>query len=300
MLGITQCDRSKSNSDGSVFNVGFEESHYIGYDGTQMYMSTWLPDNDQPRAVMIAVHGLGTHGGIFRGLAEYFAKRGLAVFVPDMRGFGHYSGLKGHVMSFNEYIEDLQNIVMQVKDRHPNRLTFLLGHSLGAQHVIRYLVTYPKEVDGAIIQCPAVSERLSISPFKKLAGHVLSLLNVKVYFKNQVDLSVVSHDPEVQRYHETDPLRFDRVTARFGISGLRAAEEAFRAAPLIQVPVLLQQAGDDRLVDTSKSKLFFDGLASEDKSWIQYEGFYHEIFSEVGKERVLGDVEKWLEKRLVA
>lgn len=278
----------------------FEESHYIGYDGTQMFMNTWLPEKDQPRAVLMAVHGLGTHGGVFKGLAEYFAERGLAVFAPDMRGFGHYSGLKGHVMNFDEYIEDLQNLIMQVKDRHPNKLTFLLGHSLGAQHVIRYLATYPKEVDGAIIQCPAVSERLHISPGKKLAGHLLSVLNVKIYFKDEVDLSLISHDPEVQRYHEADPLRFDMVTARFGISGLRAVQEAFRAATRIQVPALLQQAGDDRLVDASKSRLFFDSLASEDKSWIQYDGFYHEIFSEVGKERVLEDIEKWLEKRLVA
>ncbi|MCF2136404.1 MAG: alpha/beta hydrolase [Candidatus Thorarchaeota archaeon] len=278
----------------------FEETHYLGYDGLRMYMAAWLPDDERPRALLIAIHGLGSHGLSLRTIGEYMAEKGIAVFAPDMRGFGHYTGIKGHVMNFNEYIEDLQNIVMQVKDRFHNKLTFLYGHSLGGQHIIRYAATYPHEVDGLIIACPAVSQQLPISPLKKIGAWFLSLLNVKKQFSDDNDLTLSSRNPEVVREHEEDPLTWDSVTPRFGISGLRAVKEAFNAAPLIKLPALVQQAGDDKLVIPEKTRDFFDRLGSEDKEWILYEGLYHEIFREPEKERVLADMYNWLDKRLVS
>ena len=130
----------------------FEESHYIGYDGLRMHMNAWLPDDDKPRAILLTLHGLGSHGRAHHNIGEYFGERGYAVFAPDMRGFGHYEGLKGHVMRFDEYIEDIHNIIMQVKDRYLNKLAFIHGHSIGGQWAIRYIMNYPREVDGMILQ----------------------------------------------------------------------------------------------------------------------------------------------------
>lgn len=276
----------------------FNESEYIGYDGTKMFMATWLPDDERVRALLIAIHGLGSHGSTLKNIGEYFAERGLGVFAPDMRGFGHFSGLKGHVMDFDEYVEDMHNIVMQVKDRFINKLTFLFGHSLGGQHVIRYVAEYPLETDGIMLSCPAVSETLDIGTGKRIAGSILSVLNIKRYFENEIDFEVACHDPKVIAEHENDPLRFDKVTPRFGIEGLKAAKEAYQLAPFIRLPVLVQQAGDDRLVDPDKTREFFESLASEDKTWLFYEGLYHELHSEPQKALVIGDMETWLEGRL--
>ena len=123
----------------------YEENKYIGYDGAQMHLAVYRPDNDKPRALLIVLHGLGSHAGDFRELGKYFADRGLAVFIPDQRGFGHYSGLKGHVMSFDEYVEDIQNLVMQVRDRYLNNIVFLFGASMGGINAVRYLIKYPRE-----------------------------------------------------------------------------------------------------------------------------------------------------------
>ncbi|TET80795.1 alpha/beta hydrolase, partial [candidate division TA06 bacterium] len=35
-----------------------EESEYVGYDGTKMFLRAWLPDAE-PRALVIGIHGLG-------------------------------------------------------------------------------------------------------------------------------------------------------------------------------------------------------------------------------------------------
>jgi alpha-beta hydrolase superfamily lysophospholipase len=276
----------------------YEEINYIGYDGTHMFLSVYRPDNDKPRALLIVLHGLGSHAGDFRELGKHYADKGLAVFIPDQRGFGHYSGLKGHVMSFDEYTEDIQNLVMMAKDRYLNNIVFLFGSSLGGLNAVRYAVKYHKEIDGLILHCPAVAQSLDIGVGKKVAGNLLSLLNVKRYVESDINYEDATRNPKVIKNMETDPLRFERVTPRFGIEGLKAAEEGFNSASLINLPVLLQQAGDDKLVDPVRSKEFFDTLSSKDKTWKLYDGLYHQLHNEPEKEQVLGDMTDWLEKRL--
>ena len=276
----------------------YEELNYVGYDGTQMFLSVYRPDNDKPRALLIILHGLGSHAGDFRELGKYYADKGLAVFIPDQRGFGHYSGLKGHVMSFDEYVEDLQNLVMHAKDRYLNNIVFVFGSSMGAINAVRYALKYPKEIDGLILHSPGVAQNLDIGIGKKIAGNLLSLLNVKRYVPSDIEYEDATRNERKIKHMETDPLRFQMVTPRFGIEGLKAAEEGFNSASLIKLPVLLQQAGADKLVDPKRSKEFFDTLASADKTWKLYDGLYHQLHDEPEKEKVLGDMTDWLEKRL--
>jgi alpha-beta hydrolase superfamily lysophospholipase len=276
----------------------YEETNYVGYDGTHMFLSVYRPDNDKPRALLIVLHGLGSHAGDFRELGRYFAEQGIAVFIPDMRGFGHYSGLKGHVMSFDEYVEDIQNLVMSVKDRYLNNIVFLFGSSMGAINAVRYITKYSVDIDGLILQSPGVAQNLEIGVGKKVAGNLLSLLNVKRYVPSDIDHADATRNPKVIKQMETDPLRFEMVTPRFGIEGLKAAEDGFNSAVSIKLPVLLQQGSADKIVDPERSKKFFDAISSVDKTWKLYDGFYHQLHDEPEKEQVLGDMTDWLEKRL--
>lgn len=276
----------------------YEESEYIGYDGTRMFMHSWIPPEGRPRASIIAIHGLGSHGGDMKNIGEYFVEKGFAVFAPDLRGFGHYSGRKGHVMNYDEYTEDISNLVEQVKDQFPGRIIYLFGASLGGLQVIRYVITYPKDVDGIILSCPSVSEKLPIGKGTRIAASLLSLLNVKLYFDNGIDIEKLSRDPEVVKRHKDDPLRFDKATPRFGHCGFKAVKQGWNAASIITLPTLMLQAGEDYLVDAEKNKVWFEKLVSEDKTLNFYDGFYHEVFEEPEKDRVLNDIYSWLEIRL--
>ena len=281
-----------------VSTLIYKESKYIGFDGTRMFMALWRPDDNKPRALVIALHGMGGHAGDMQNIGEYLSEKGIAVFAPDLRGFGHYSGTKGHVMSFEEYIEDLQNLVMQVKDTYLNKITYLFGFSLGGLNVIRYVNRYPRTVDGLLLQCPAVSQSLGIGAGTRISGSILSVLNVKRYFSSEMTFSDGSRNPEHVERLEKDPLRFTAVTPRFGTEVLKASKDAFRSAPNIVMPVFLQQAGADKLVIPEKSKEFFENLSSADKTWKLYEGLYHELHEEPEKEQVLQDMYEWMDTRL--
>jgi alpha-beta hydrolase superfamily lysophospholipase len=133
---------------------------------------------------------------------------------------------------------------------------------------------------------------------KRFAGSILSTLNVKRYVPIGIEYTNASRNPEHIKRLENDPLRVNIVTPRFGMEMFKASKGAMRSAPDIIMPVLLQQAGSDKIVIPEKSKEFFDNLGSADKTWHLYDGLYHQLHEEPEKDQVLGDLYNWLDKRL--
>ena len=52
--------------------------------------------------------------------------------------------------------------------------------------------------------------------------------------------------------------------------------------------------GADRLAAPEGSRELFERAGSRDKTLHIYDGYYHEIFNDVGKEKPVGDVLEWL------
>ncbi|MFW9846754.1 MAG: alpha/beta hydrolase [Candidatus Thorarchaeota archaeon] len=274
-----------------------EEGEYIGYDGKKMFMRGWLPD-EAPRALVIGIPGLGSHSGLLSFVGKTYAKRGYAFIAPDLRGFGRYDGIKGHVESFSEIIEDVSNFVAQMKDRFEDKKTFMHGHSFGGLVTVLYAVKYSDQLNGIIIPCPAVSERLEMGKATRVMAGLLSKINVKRKFDMGLNLDLISRNPEVVRRNKEDPLRITKCTPRFGAEGLKAREEGFNSAHKITIPVILQQSGEDLILIPEKNKEFFDNILSEDKTFKMYPGFYHEPFEDPGGEEFIADLFAWLDARV--
>jgi len=75
-------------------------------------------------------------------------------------------------------------------------------------------------------------------------------------------------------------------------------EETIQGAPQLNLPCLVLQAGGDELVTPEGSREFFEKVELEDKQFRMYDGFYHELFNEVEKEKVFRDIEEWIKPRL--
>jgi len=275
-----------------------EEEQYSGYDGTIMLLRVWKPEGP-PRAVIVGFHGLGSHSGLLEFIATQFTSKGFIFYAPDLRGFGTFPGRKGHVDSYDEYDEDLNLLIEQVREGHPDAKLFLFGPSNGAIHASRYVLKYPSApIDGLILPCPAVSERLKVSSAIRAIGSLLSKFNVKTYIDNGLDLDILARNPKVVQQNREDPLRVDRVTPRFAIEGLNGSTDTFASAHRITHPVLVQQSGGDLILIPEKNKDFFDRISSEDKTWKLYPDLYHQPFEDEGGEEVLADIFAWIEERL--
>ena len=68
------------------------------------------------------------------------------------------------------------------------------------------------------------------------------------------------------------------------------------AVPKLRVPVLVQHGTADSLVPLAAVKPLYDRLGSPKLRTVRlYEGLYHEAYNEPERDRVIADLEAWLD-----
>jgi len=248
---------------------------------------------------MVIAHGVGEHSGRYMNVVEKMHPLGISTWALDHRGHGQSSGPKGHVNSFQEYIENLATFIKLVKAEADDGKFFLLGHSMGGLIAANYALKYPETIDGLIISSPALGMKVKVPVIKEVLGKLMSSIYPGLTLGNELDVTKISHDPEVIEAYEDDALVHNRVSARWFTEFLSAMEVANRSANTLKVPILMQLAGDDHLVDAPSSQEFFKNLAVEDRTLHVYDGLYHEIYNEMkeDREKVLSDLVTWLTDR---
>lgn len=222
---------------------------------------------------------------------------GYAFWACDHRGHGKSGGKRGHVNSFDEYLADLHRLIGIARESTPALKTFLIGHSLGGPIAPRYAQKYPGELAGLILSGPAFRDKVA-SPAKILLAKAISPIIPTFTAKTGLDPSLISRDREVVRKYVEDPMVHGVATARWYTEYRRAQDEAMQVASKLVLPTLILQGGADGIVDASATSEFFRKLASPDKTLRVYEGFYHEVLNEPGKESVLRDMDAWLTARI--
>jgi len=278
--------------------TGYSEG-YIKQNDLNIFYRRYRSDSE--KAVMVIAHGLGEHSGRYENVVKQLVPKGISVYAPDFRGHGKSDGKRGHVLSFGEYIEDLHSIIeTALKEKKQNIKLFLLGHSMGGLIAINYAIRRQETIDGLIISSPSLGVAVKVPAVKAALGKVMSSLWPGLSLNNELDASKISHDEKVVAAYENDPLVHDRVTARWFTEFLSAMEKANREKQKIKIPVLMQIAGDDHLVNAEASKSFFETLAIKDKMIHVYEGLYHEVYNEREDVRkpVLNDLEAWINSHI--
>jgi len=222
---------------------------------------------------------------------------GYSVWAHDLRGHGRSGGKRGHVDSFDYYLSDLDHLVRIVKEHERLTKTFMMGHSLGGLVVIKYGERRGTELAGLVATSPLLRLRMKVPGWKKFIGRTLSSIAPTFTMTTGLDANLLSHDGEVVRQYVNDPLVHGVATARFYTEFLRAEDETFKEAGQLTLPCLITQAGADGIVDPSGTMDFFKKVGSADKTLKVYDGFYHEILNEPGKESVLAEIDTWLSAR---
>ena len=273
------------------------EGFFNGVRDHRIYYQLWLPETE-PKAVLLVVHGLAEHGGRYMNLVNHFLPLGYAVYAVDHLGHGRSEGARVYVEQFADYTDTLVTFREMIRGWQKGKPVFLVGHSMGGLIGALYLLSHQNELAGAVLSAPAVKPPDDISPVTIFAGTVLSALIPRLGLI-QLEAEGVSRDPAVVQAYETDPLVYrGKVTARLGAEMINAMKQVVAEASRISLPLLILQGGADRLVHPSGAQMLHDRVASTDRKIILYEGLYHEVFNEPEHDRVLQEVETWLEAHL--
>ena len=273
-----------------------QETHFPARDGTNLYEQYWLPDGP-PQAVVVIVHGINEHSGRYARLAADLTGRGYAVYAMDLRGHGRSDGERVMVRSFDEYLDDVEDLLQRVAEREPGKTLFLLGHSMGGAIVALLTIVRPPNIRGLILSSPALSIGGSVFPvLRKLAAFFSAVWpTLRVV---GIGHRFISHDPAVIAAFKNDPLVFHgRLPVRTAAELLRAAGCIQAQMEAVRLPLLILHGTGDYMTDPNGSRQLFRRAASSDKTLRLYPGLYHEVFSEAERDQAVADLLGWLDAR---
>jgi alpha-beta hydrolase superfamily lysophospholipase len=265
--------------------------------GVRIFVRSWSPES-RPRAVMVICHGVNSHSGQYLWTGGQFAASGLATFALDLRGRGQSDGERFYVEDVADYASDVANTVNLAKSRHPGLPVFLLGHSAGGVVSSIYVLENQAELAGFIcesfaFQVPAPG--FALAAIKGLS-HIAPRLPV-LKLKNED----FSRDLQAVEALNSDPLTAHEVQPASTVAALVRADERLRQEfPLITLPVLIMHGTDDKATVCQGSQFFHETAGSRDKTLKLYEGHYHDLLNDIGKEQVMNDIREWLDARIVA
>ena len=266
-------------------------------DGTggRLFTRFWEPAG-QARATLVICHGVNSHSGQYLEAAAAFAARGFAVTALDLRGRGRSEGERFYVESIDDYVSDLSLAIEAAWARHPGLPLYLLGHSAGGVVSCSYALDYQDRLSGLVCESFAFKVYAPDFALKLLEGasHLLPHLHV-LELKNRD----FSRDPERVAALEADPLIAKEVQPVRTVAALARADERLdREFGRIALPLLILHGTADKATRPVGSRQFFEQAGSADKTLKLYEGHYHDLLADYGREQVIEDIAAWIDARL--
>ena len=272
-----------------------KESTFEGVGGLKIFARSWQPEG-KTRGVVVIVPGFNSHSGQYLWVGEQFAAQDLATYAIDLRGRGRSEGERYYVEKMEDYTDDVATLVRIAKSENPGLPVFLLGHSAGGVVSCVCALDHQSEIDGLI--CESFAYDLPVP------GFILSLLKGFDYIAPHIHVYTLknenfSRDPLFVESMNNDPLikgeSEPTQTASVMIDASRRLHEEFL---LIKLPVLILHGTDDKATNPSGSQFFYDNAGSTDKTLKLYEGHYHDLLNDVGKEAVIADINDWIDARV--
>ncbi len=269
-----------------------EEGFLNSADHLRLYWQRYTPPS--PRATVVVLHGAGDHSGRYPAVTSALVRAGFQAALVDLRGHGQSDGQRWHVDSFGDYLADLDAFVAKLRADGVAGKLFVLAHSQGALVAAAWGLQHGRAVDGFVLSSPYF--RLALHPpavkvlAAKLAGRVVPRLRMSA----GLDVADLTSDLELQRWTDHDPLYGRATTPRWFAESTRAQAAVLHGAARFQAPLLVLAAGADRIADVAAARAFVDGARSGDKRLVVYDGFRHEIFNEVERDRPIAEAIAWL------
>jgi acylglycerol lipase len=259
------------------------------HDGLRQLRRHWVAP--QPRASMLLVHGIGEHSGRYEHVGRAFAESGIDTLAFDNRGFGETDGRPAFAKSFDEYIDDVADLLEQ--RRALDVPVILMGHSLGGLIVASHLTSERPPPDFAVLSAPAL--KAEIPRWQRIAVPVLSRVTPRLLVKSDFDGSILSRDVAVQEAYDNDPLRVNGTTAGLGRHIMAAMKSTSARLDRITMPTYVLHGADDTLVPPSAS-LGVGQLPNVTR--IVWPGLRHECLNEPERDEVIAGIVGWLDDQL--
>ena len=272
--------------------------NFSSNDGLELFGRIWQTEEKHPKGIVNLIHGLGEHTGRYDHVAKAITKAGYHMVGFDLRGHGLSKGKRGHSPGFDCILDDVSLFLDQSRSLFGgDQPAFLYGHSLGGLIVITFGLRRPENLAGVIATDPALALAFAPPKAKLTLGKFLANLAPALAMGNGLDVDALSRDAAIVKAYQEDALVHDRISTRLSIDMLAAGDYALAKAEDWSLPLLLMHGTGDRITSSDASKAFAEEAGSG-VTFVPWEGYYHEIHNDIGKEKVIEKMVTWLDDQV--
>ncbi len=261
---------------------------------------TWRNLRNKSWANLLCVHGLGLSSLSFDDFATRLSNRGLAVVAIDVRGFGSFAVAGGNdQLDYESTLEDIKLLLELMHSVNPGTPIFLVGESMGGGIAIHAASQYPKLVDALIASAPAAGRYDQMKTTGTVAFNFICGPHKRFNIGSHV-INQATEDPQLKKEWKTDPrVRLELSPVELMKFELFMKQNVEKAEKLSNVPVLMLQGVDDRLVKPNSTFDLFQAVKTNDKDFWMI-GKQEHLILEEGQcpEVVLNRIVDWLKQHV--
>jgi alpha-beta hydrolase superfamily lysophospholipase len=257
-------------------------------DGVLLRTRRWAPEGGA-WARLLLVHGIAEHSGRYERTGALLSAGGVDVWAFDLRGFGGSAGRRAFVRRWDDYLDDVGDRLVDLRDALP---VVLMGHSMGGLIALTYATSERTAPDLLVLSSPALSTTVP-APVRAIAP-LLSRVLPTLAIGNALRGEQLTTDPDVGRAYFLDPLVVPRSTVRLGAELFAAAQRGRRDLSRLRVPTLVTHGAADTIVPPASTELL--GALPNVQRRV-YDGLRHETLNEPQGPQVVADILAWMREQ---
>jgi acylglycerol lipase len=258
--------------------------------GEKLYAWYLAPQN--PKAIICLCHGWGEHSLRYKGWAERFAAHGYGFLAWDHIGHGQSEGKRGHVNSYQVFMEEINLAINKANEFIPGTPVVLYGHSMGGNIVINFALREQNPFKLIVATSPWLRLTKKTSPVLAGLVNVLNKVWPSLSVSAPLDAKGISRiDDEVKKY-VSDQLNHGKITPRLLTEITSAGEFAIANAQNIKKAFLLIHGNADPITSYQASL----DLSSKavNCSFAPFNDGYHELHNDLVQNDVFILIKEWL------
>ncbi|MCI0678000.1 MAG: lysophospholipase [Actinobacteria bacterium] len=256
--------------------------------GTEL-VRDWRPV-DESRGTFVLVHGLAEHSGRYERTGDLLAESGFWVRGFDLIGAGGSGGRRWDIDDWSRYHQQIEGHVAWAREQ--GGPVVLMGHSMGGNLVLGYLIGDRVAPDLAVVSAPATGGgagwQRALAPFLAKIAPTLSV-------PNRLKGEQLSRDPTVAEAYFSDPLVHTSSTPRLGAGLFAAMDHVKSNVGRVNVPTLVLHGGLDTIVPPQTTVSLGDLPGFERRL---YPGLRHEILNEPEGPSIVAEILAWVDSKV--
>jgi len=253
--------------------------------GYNIFLRSWSTYKNPSHNIVI-IHGLGEHSGRYDEFANFFLKKNIGVFAFDLVGHGKSEGIKGHVSKIQNFIDDIEEVLIAVRKKYMDVPIILFGHSLGGCLALNYLIERKsKEINSAIISSAWIITEVKLSKYLLKFQQLLSNIFPTIRLSNRIDPKNLSKDNKIVKNYMNDPYVHDRISLNLLKEVNKGIKKIEKESHKLNLPILLVHGKKDRIISYKGSELLNKQITHSKLKL--FENIFHEPHNDLEKKEVL-------------